>query len=166
MTGEYRYRLDREIPPPLIGVDKGWLVFCMLNPSTATDALDDPTIRRCKGFAQSWGFSHLEIVNLFAMRSTDPKGIYGAHAHVSMGGQANDDAIKAAAGRSDMFVAAWGVHGKLHRRDRAVLAILRDLCDVYALGTTADGSPRHPLYVPGVTLPVLHQARGVIGARG
>ncbi|MCB9559623.1 MAG: DUF1643 domain-containing protein [Kofleriaceae bacterium] len=135
----YRWRLWRrwaEAPP---------CVFVMLNPSTADDRHDDPTIRRCVGFARAWGFGGVEVVNLFALRATDPADLRAAAAPVGAG---NDAAIAAAVarGRAGAIVVAWGVHGALHGRDREVAARLapyRPRC----LGVTRDGAPRHPLYV-------------------
>ena len=142
---EYRYRLDRNWP----GGDGSRAVWILLNPSTATETSNDPTIRRCVGFSQRWGVSALVVVNLFALRSTEPRGLAGAADPV---GPENDQEIAAAlAAVSDQpscVVCAWG-HYAAAGRVAAVLALLAagDLRP-YCLGVTRDGHPRHPLYVP------------------
>ena len=142
--GLYRYALTRtwDLALPV-------LVFIMLNPSTADWQLDDPTIRRCMGFARDNGFGGIVVVNLFAFRATDPKLMKSAAAPV---GADNEAAILDAARRrrpGDVFVAAWGVHGRLNERDRAVVALLEgEGVEVQCLGRTKDGHPRHPLYLP------------------
>src|SRR5690606_18576726 len=74
--GQYRYLLTRPIPAPFWKPDAGEAVFVMLNPSTADASEDDPTIRRCIGFAKEWGCTGLTVANLYALRSTDPKGLW------------------------------------------------------------------------------------------
>lgn len=66
--GLYRYRLGRTWCPSERGV-----VWVMLNPSTADAHFDDPTIRRCVGFARSWGMGWITVVNLYAFRATYPQ---------------------------------------------------------------------------------------------
>lgn len=136
----YRYHLWRR------WAERGPLVaFVMLNPSTADARHDDPTIRRCSGFARAWGFAAMTVVNLFALRATDPARLRRARDPVGGG---NDGHILAAAGTCDGLVLAWGNCGGLRGRDRAVLALLaghRPDC----LGLTRAGQPRHPLYLPG-----------------
>lgn len=140
-TRRYRYRLWRR------WADGGLAVFVMLNPSTADAERDDPTIRRCAGFARAWGFGGMTVVNLFALRATDPARLHRARDPV---GRDNDRHIAAAAAGGDLVVVAWGVHGGLRERDRAVLDLLaasRPRC----LGLTRGGHPRHPLYLPART---------------
>lgn len=134
--GRYRYSLtrvwDRERPT---------ILFIGLNPSTADAEKNDTTIRRCIGFARSWRFGGLIVCNLFALRSTDPRVLRVAADPVGPG---NAAAIRRACGMAGRVVVAWGVHGRLHRRDEHVLAMIeRPFC----LGVTQDGSPRHPLYL-------------------
>lgn len=139
-SGRYRYRLWRRwstcYPPA---------VFVMLNPSTADASNLDPTCRRCVGFAREWGYGGIEVVNLFALRSTDPSALYGAADPV---GPENDAAIVEAALLGPV-VAAWGVHGALNRRGREVAALLRRELGkpLLCLGVTVRGEPRHPLYL-------------------
>lgn len=118
----------------------------MLNPSTADDEHDDPTLRRCLAFARDWGCGSLEVANLFARRSTDPRCL---RHHWTSIGPGNDDAIRQAARSSDVVVAAWGARGGLGNRAGAV----RDLLPgpVHCLGVTRNGQPRHPLYLPSAT---------------
>jgi hypothetical protein len=121
------------------------LVFVMLNPSTADQEHDDPTIRRALGFARRLGFARLSVVNLFALRATEPARLYRARDPVGPG---NDDAIRAAVADATLVIAAWGNHGEL--RDRA--AQVRPLLPrVHHLGLTRLGQPRHPLYLPAAT---------------
>ncbi|MCL4413193.1 MAG: DUF1643 domain-containing protein [Actinobacteria bacterium] len=143
---QYRYRLSR------IFADSGQRVcFVMLNPSTADAATTDPTVERCLRFARLWGAGEVEVVNLFALRSTDPRALYN---HADPVGPGNDDAIAAAAACATTVVAAWGVHGALHGRGEAVSATLqRAGVRLVALGQTKDGHPRHPLYLAGSTVP-------------
>lgn len=135
--GRYRYLLWRR------WADADSLLFIMLNPSTADAAQDDPTIRRCIGFARAWGFGGVEVVNLFAWRATLPRDLARARAPV---GPHNDRAIVEAAARSRAVIAAWGVHGALRGREAEVARLLAST-RLRCLGTTIEGAPRHPLYV-------------------
>ena len=147
--GRYRYSLTRRWGPGR------WAVFVMLNPSTATAEILDPTIRRCVGFARRWGCGGLEVVNLFAWRSTDPAALLAAADPV---GPDNDQAIVRAASQPNaVVVAAWGAWTDAHRkqlpeacryRDREVAAWMVHDHNLQVLGRTKEGHPRHPLYVP------------------
>ena len=142
-TGRYRYSLTRSWDDTLPRA-----CFCLLNPSTADATTDDPTLRRCLGFARRWGCGGVEIVNLFALRATDPRDLRRAADPV---GPRNDAAIVRAATRAELLVAAWGNHGALHDRAKAVLAALARTSTVHTLGLTKLGHPRHPLYTPSDT---------------
>jgi hypothetical protein len=135
----YRYRLwrrwDRSLP---------LVAFCMLNPSTADERSDDPTIRRCIGFARDWGYGGVEIVNLFALRATDPRELRRAGDPI---GRRNDAYLIEAAQRAAAVVIAWGIHGALRSRGAAGLALLSPRARLLALGWTRVGEPRHPLYL-------------------
>ncbi len=137
--GTYRYRLWREW-------GNGFpLLWIMLNPSTADAQQDDPTIRKCVGFAKQWGFGRIEVVNLFALRSTSPKVI---KKHYDPVGPDNDAVIIDACRRhnSTGIIAAWGSHGDVLGRAESMkerLMAFRPHC----LGMTKNGHPRHPLYV-------------------
>lgn len=139
--GCYRYELIRD------GLSSGddWCAFIMLNPSTADANQDDPTIRRCIGFARGWGFRGVRIYNLFALRSTDPKAILS---HRDPVGPDNGAAIVNGVASCKRIVCAWGAFGgeRVRREARKVCQLLED-CNMSCLGFTADGSPRHPLYV-------------------
>jgi hypothetical protein len=141
--GRYRYQLMRSWG------DGPWLTFVMLNPSTADALVDDPTIRRCIAFAEAWGYGGLIVVNLFALRATDPRELLTA---VDPVGHENDWHIADAVEQTDLVVAAWGAsiprqHGK---RPAAVRELLGD---AHHLGLTAAGHPRHPLYLRADTRP-------------
>ncbi|MDW9823680.1 DUF1643 domain-containing protein [Sinorhizobium meliloti] len=136
--GAYRYRLERQWDG-----EKPNVAFLMLNPSTADASQDDPTIRRCIGFARYWGFGGLIVGNLFALRSTAPKALYD---HPDPIGPDNDQHILAIAKSARKIVCAWGTHGALHDRGRQVAERLEFL-DLVALKVTADGQPGHPLYL-------------------
>lgn len=154
--GTYRYRLSRRW-------GKGpWVTFVMLNPSTADHAVDDPTIRKCIGFARRMGLHALEVVNLFALRSTCPKALKG---HADPVGPDNDKHIVEAGIGAARLVFAWGVHGELHGRDSAVTWLLKRMGvpNDEVLGRTSKGHPRHPLYVPYDAVPE-RAARGLFSA--
>ncbi len=136
----YRYALGR------FSVFSPSIAFVMLNPSTATEMEDDPTVRRCmrRGFALD--FPHVRIVNLFAIRATDPKVML---AHPDPIGPENDEAICEAARFASVVVCAWGVHGEHLGRGAYVLDMLRQVAPgkLHHLGLTKGGHPRHPLYL-------------------
>ena len=115
----------------------------MLNPSTADAYEDDPTIRRCIGFTRRFGGESLEVVNLFALRATNPKELRLSGDAI---GSSNDFFIERAAKTAGMIIAAWGAHRNLGGRDEKVLRLLTVHQDVWCLGTTKRGYPRHPLY--------------------
>jgi hypothetical protein len=129
--------------------------FVGLNPSTADETHDDPTIRKCIGFAKRWGFGALDIVNLFAWRSTDPDELLLADDPV---GPANDDALRAAFREASRIVHAWGSHGRHvyelveHRREAAGFPQSLASAEVGNLGRCKNGAPRHPLMLSYVTI--------------
>ena len=143
----YRYVLRRQLRPSLFGGDSPGkrLVFVMLNPSIATEFVDDPTIRRCMGYAESWGYTHLYVVNLFAYRATDPAEL---RRHDSPIGPLNDQCIKAVAERCEGVVMAWGNLGEYLNRAAEVEDILHCVSDPHFLMMTKKGQPQHPLYLP------------------
>ena len=146
--GRYRYTLERVWDPA-----GSVCVFVMLNPSVADDKVTDPTVRRCVGFARRWGYGGLRVLNLFALRSTDPKALYADPAPV---GVENDDHLLALTrpDRAGLVVCGWGAHGALHGRAWHVADMLRKAgVKLHRLGATAGGEPRHPLYVKGDTEP-------------
>jgi hypothetical protein len=128
----------------------------MLNPSTADAEKLDPTVRRCVGFAERWGYGSLEVANLFAFRSTDPSELYRAEDPI---GPENDRHIKDAVCASRSVIAAWGQHGRLRGRDEEVVELVTDLADLHCLRRTKHGLPWHPLYLPGSLPPLLFRCR-------
>ena len=140
----YRYTLRREW-----AFGEGCVCWVMLNPSTADDTLDDPTIRRVVRFSQDNGFQRLIVVNLFAARSTRPVHLTEMTDPV---GPENRDTLAAALAESTAVVFAWGswYGANAHRvvtPPKPTLYAMRAGHTPLCLGTTADGSPRHPLYV-------------------
>lgn len=138
----YRYSLTREWG------DSGTVVVVGLNPSTADAQADDPTARRCIRFARSWGYGKLVLLNLFAFRCTDPFRLRRVDDPV---GPMNDQSIRRHICEADLILVAWGNHGNILGRDKAVLAWLPN---PYSIGVTRKGFPRHPLYVRADALPV------------
>lgn len=139
--GTYRYELRR-----VWGDPDRLACFVMLNPSTATAEDDDPTIRRCVGYARAWRLGGICVRNLFALRATDPADL-ARHPHPT--GPDNDRWL-AAPSSAAVTVAAWGVHGSLHdRADRVRELLDAHGVELHRLGElTRDGHPRHPLYLP------------------
>lgn len=145
--GRYRYELSRVWEPA------AWTaLFIMLNPSTADGEVDDPTIRRCMGFARSHGYGGIRVLNLFAFRSTNPRVL--AHADDPVG-PANDENLRLAfAARHEArmpVIAAWGALTTFtsSRAWKVGRMLARSSVAVQCLGTTKAGDPRHPLYVRG-----------------
>lgn len=148
IVGPYRYLLRR-----VWDGTRPRLLWVLLNPSTADADTDDPTSRRCLTFSRDWGYGGLEIANLFALRATDPKHLLSADNPI---GSENDRYLADAAARAARVIVAWGVTGKLHQRDQSVLTLLTRHATqpLYCLGTTRDGCPRHPLYLPRAARPI------------
>lgn len=143
--GTYRYRLSRMTASPLRWVKR--VCWVMLNPSTADEVNDDPTIRRVLGFSESWGCTHIDVVNLYALRATNPKELF---AHLDPVGPENDEWIKEAAAGAELIVAAWGAH-KMASGDRVQKVWNCAGRNLWCLGVTKSGAPRHPLYLPATT---------------
>ena len=147
--GKYRYFL-RRTADDMFGV--GAVTFLMLNPSTADATLDDPTIRRCIGFAKAWGKARLYVCNLSPLRATDPNEMLVAGDEPEDVKSHNLTHITACAAESDIVVAAYGTHGTACSRNTRVLArLLLHGVAVHCIGTTKGGHPRHPLYVSAMT---------------
>lgn len=145
----YRYHLWRQWAD-----NPQRVCFVGLNPSTADESEDDPTIRKCIGFAMRWSYGAIDMVNLFAWRSTDPRGLLEADYPV---GPANDREIEAVCARASLVVVCWGTGspGKLAklvvRRAAQVVAGPLAGAVIKCLGRCADGSPRHPSRLPYAT---------------
>lgn len=123
-------------------------MFVGLNPSTADETADDPTIRRCIAFARAWGFGALCMTNLFAYRATQPADMLVQDDPV---GPENDAYLRRLAAEAGVVVAAWGTHGTHGGRHRVVRDMLPGL---HYLRLTKDGHPGHPLYLPASLRPV------------
>jgi hypothetical protein len=132
----YRYALWRVWRPGLPRI-----LFVGLNPSRANERLDDPTIRRCIGFAQSWGYGGLLVGNLFAWRAADPRLLKRAAEPLGLENEAWLDSLAGAATR---ILVCWGRHGGHLERDRWFAARHPGL---WCLRENLDGSPAHPLYM-------------------
>lgn len=144
---KYRFVLARRWGPSGRRVN-----FIMLNPSTADGLIDDPTIRRCMGYARAWGYDGLTVTNLFALRSTNPGRLMRAADPI---GHKNDEIIGHQALAADLVVCAWGSHGNLFNRDRIVRRNLDGLgLSLHYLKLTDKGAPNHPLYLPSGLTPI------------
>lgn len=151
----YRYTLWRS--PGDLFAERGVCTFVMLNPSTADASVDDPTLRRCAGFAKRWGFRQLLVTNLFAMRSKHPSDIERAVKRgVDPVGPENDKAIALAARVSDLIVCAWGNDGLLMGRAATVATdLVATGHRLHYLRMTDSKQPWHPLYLASDTEPQL-----------
>lgn len=136
----YRYSLMREW-------DTGGrkVLFVMLNPSTATEVQNDPTVERCERRTRALGFGAFCVTNIFAWRDTDPRNMRAAAAPI---GPENDATIARFARWADMVICAWGTHGAHLDRGREMEATLRATKQpLYHLGLSKAGHPKHPLYI-------------------
>jgi hypothetical protein len=137
-TQTYRYCLWRSWS------DAAKIGFVLLNPNRADAELNDPTIRRCLGFAKAWGYGGLEVVNLFAFRAKTPQLLKQAIEPI---GEENDRYLITLPERVDTIVFAWGNWGSLWGRDRAIVKLFSEQQNLYCFGTTKTGQPCHPLYL-------------------
>lgn len=145
----YRYALRRgDMTKPVM--------FLMLNPSTADETADDPTIRRCMGYARAWGYSGLIVGNIFAFRATDPKVMVASE---NPTGPDNDSwIIRLAREANGNVVCAWGYHGYFRGRGGNVRQLLiRNGIQPTALHITNTGEPGHPLYLSKELVPRVWQ---------
>lgn len=142
--GIYRYWLSRRL-----SMGERAVLFVGLNPSTADADRDDPTIRKCVGFARRWGYDWLYMGNLHAFRSTDPKGLKGLDDLTAVGPE-NQESLRWLCQKADLVVAAWGGEPVCRYADELARWVLaRPNCR--ALKLTQAGRPWHPLYVPYAT---------------
>lgn len=149
---QYRYTLWRrwKIDSDLFeagGREDSFLQVIGLNPSTADERQDDPTIRRCIGYAKAWGYGALCMTNLFAWRDTDPQKMKAQPDPV---GAENDRWLIEIAKHAGMILAAWGKHGAHMNRAAHVVKMLPA---IHALWVNADGTPKHPLYCRADLIP-------------
>lgn len=140
--GVYRYWLSRRL-----SMGDRAVLFVGLNPSTADATQDDPTIRRCVGFARQWGFDWLLMGNIYAYRSTDPKVLPSIDDPV---GPENHAALTWMSDRAELIVAAWGKN-KLNPPGRWLARAILHHPQVRCLGRNQDGTPKHPLYLAKTT---------------
>jgi hypothetical protein len=151
LDGLYRYTLARSWVGEGLPGNSGFVTFILLNPSTADGQVDDPTVRRCINFAKRWRMDGLLMVNLFGLRASNPRALLTVKDPI---GPDNDTKVLDACHNSKWIIAGWGTQeGDLGRlvEKRAVEIRLRLVCgghrNLYALGVTRSGAPRHPLYV-------------------
>ena len=144
----YRYALwriwDKRTP---------YVMFICLNPSTADELKDDPTVKRCIGFAKDWGYGGLCMTNLFALRATEPRVML---AHPSPVGPENDRWLFEIASNAGKIIAAWGTNGGHLGRDKE---IIKKIAPLHCLIKTKDGFPGHPLFLKSTVKPVRMEAR-------
>jgi hypothetical protein len=119
------------------------LAFVLLNPSRADEYCNDPTIRRCIGLAKGWGYDGIVVVNLFACRNKDPSVLKRIRSPI---GPENDHHIRLCVQGAAKIVVGWGNHGRHRDRGQEVLKLLAPF-ELWCLGTTKSGQPKHPLYV-------------------
>lgn len=137
---KYRYSLTRVWTPAAPKV-----MFVMLNPSTADEIQNDPTVERCERRARHLGYGGFRVTNIFAWRATDPRDMRAA---VDPIGPQNDAVLGEGSQWADHIIAAWGAHGAHLGRGAVVAAALRSgTTPLYHLGLTKHGHPRHPLYL-------------------
>lgn len=135
----YRYLLTR------IWAPGPKALFIMLNPSTATEFQNDPTVERCERRARTLGFGAFRVTNIFAFRATDPKVM---RAQADPVGAENDAAILGSVPWADQVICAWGSHGAHLQRDLSITAQLRATGKpLFHFGLTKAGAPKHPLYI-------------------
>ncbi len=136
----YRYALTRTWD-----ADGRRVLFVMLNPSTATELQNDPTVERCERRARALGFGAFRVCNIFAFRATDPKVM---RAQADPVGPGNDAAIRDGAEWANTLVCAWGTHGAHLNRGSDVANLLGHTGKpLFHLGLSKDGHPKHPLYI-------------------
>ena len=136
----YRYSLKRVWEPK-----KQKIIFILLNPSTATELRNDPTVERCERRARELGFGSFLVCNIFAWRDTNPKKMKLA---IDPIGEHNNKAILEGCHWANRLICAWGAHGSHLNRSDEVLAIMKEIPKtLYHLGLTKHGLPKHPLYI-------------------
>lgn len=132
---KYRYALWRTWDD-----SKPHVMFVCLNPSTADENTDDPTLRKCISYAKSWGYGGVCMANLFAFRATDPLEMKAAKDPI---GKVNDKWLLDLAKDAGLLVAAWGNDGSFMNRSKEVISLLPNL---HCLKLNKSGEPAHPLY--------------------
>ena len=141
---KYRYALWRTWDDTL-----PYVMFVGLNPSTADENTDDPTLIRCMNFAKSWGYGGVCMANLFAFRATDPSLMKTSENPV---GRLNNKWLKELASQAGLVVAAWGNDGAYLGRSQKVVNMIPQL---HCLKINKSGEPAHPLYQKSTQTAVL-----------
>jgi hypothetical protein len=136
---KYRYALWRTWDE-----SESHVMFIGLNPSIADETKDDPTIRRCIGFAKQWEFGGIYMLNIFAYRATNPKNLMKAEKPI---GPDNNEYLKMYYNQPGLNIACWGAWGKFMNRGKQVINLL-GVMNLSCLGMTLSGQPKHPLYLP------------------
>lgn len=140
MCQQYRYELGRDF---VLNANNP-AIFCMLNPSTADDQIDDPTIKRCMQFAKDNGHDSLKVVNLYAYRSANPKNLWLTEDPI---GAENDSHLYNLFSKHKKIICAWGANAKIERVIEIYQMLQQLNVEMYCLGTTKAGMPKHPLYI-------------------
>ena len=140
---KYRYALWRTWDD-----SKPYAMFIGLNPSTADETEDDPTINRCINYSKDWGYGGLCMVNLFAYRATDPSVMMASSDPI---GSDNDNWIEKLSKEAGVIVAAWGNDGSHMARSKYIMDSVPNLM---CLKINKAGEPAHPLYQPGSVTPI------------
>lgn len=150
----WRYTLER-----WWGDEGAYANFLCLNPSTADEERNDPTVTRCCNYARAWGYDGCIVTNIFGLRSTDPHALLSASDPIGID---NDEHILDVALSAGIVIAAWGAWGKVLDRGRSVaMHLSRVGIPLHCLGVTKEGYPRHPLYLPASARPVLYDYASV-----
>lgn len=139
---KYRYELGRDF----VENPSNTAIFCMLNPSTADAMIDDPTIRRCIQFSKDNGYDSLKVVNLYAYRSPTPKSLWTIDDPI---GAENDEHLKNLFSFNKKIICAWGGNAKMDRVIKVCNMLNLLSVEMFCLGITKSGMPKHPLYIKG-----------------
>ena len=140
---KYRYVLSR-----IWNDSEPMIMFIGLNPSTADEKEDDPTIRKCIDFAKNWGYGGFYMLNLFAFRATHPEDMFKENEPI---GKDNDKYIKEYSKKCDKVMCVWGNNGVYKNRSKEVLEMLDN---AYYLKLNQTGEPAHPLYLKSELVPI------------
>ena len=122
-------------------------MFVGLNPSTANEIQNDPTVRRCINFAKSWGYGGMYMCNLFAYVSTDPDKLDTSGEDIGI----NNSWLYQIRLHSEIIIFAWGA---FKQHERRMTEVIKMFPESYCLGITNSGYPKHPLYLKKDTKPI------------
>ena len=140
---KYRYVLSR-----IWDKSKPTVMFIGLNPSTADETQNDPTVNKCINFAKSWGYGGIYMLNLFAFRATQPEDMFKSENPI---GKENNEYIKKYSKICDKVICAWGNDGNYKNRSKEVLEMLDN---IYYIKLNKTGEPAHPLYLKSDLIPI------------